>query len=172
MSDGLPQQIDVRRFADSGRHLQGELALVQFQRLSKLVEPSQKSCSFPLRLDFFRQDDGQRVIKGHIEGSVSMICQRCLEPVEVNLSSDISLGVVASDAEAELLPEELDPLVLDESIELYELLEDELLLAMPIVPVHKHCDIPGNIGSKLPENKELPERENPFAILASLKRDS
>lgn len=171
MSDGLPQQIDVRRFADSGRHLQGELALVQFQRLSKLVEPSGNTSVFPLRLDFFRQDDGRRVIKGHIKGRVSMICQRCLEPVEVNLSSDISLGLVTSDAEAELLPEELDPLILEESFQLSELLEDELLLALPIVPLHEHCDLPDNLGSNLSESKELPERDNPFAVLASLKRD-
>ena len=130
MSDGLPQQIDVRRYADSGRHLHGELLLEQLGRLSKRVEPSAGSNRFPLRLEFFRQDDGQRVIKGHIEGSVNMICQRCLESVEVSLSCDISLGLVANDAEAELLPEELDPLVADESTQLYELLEDELQLRL------------------------------------------
>jgi uncharacterized protein len=170
MSDGLPQQIDVRRYADSGRHLQGELSLAQLTRLSKLVEVNEYSQMFPLTLDFSRMDNGQRVIKGHVSGSVSMICQRCLEPVEIILDCDISLGLVVDDAEAELLPDELDPLIAGESTQLYELLEDELLLAMPIVPLHDHCEPPVLIESKQSDNEESTGRENPFAVLAGLKK--
>jgi uncharacterized protein len=171
MSEGLPQQIDVRRLADSGRHLQGELSLDQFTRLSKLVEVSGHTPMFPLSLDFSRLDNGQRVITGHISGGVSMICQRCLEPVKVILDCDISLGLVEDDAEAELLPDKLDPLITGEATHLYELLEDELLLAMPIVPLHDHCELPGNLASDQSDNEEFSGQENPFAVLASLKKE-
>jgi len=169
MSDGLPQQIDVTRFAHTGRRLQGKLSLNQLARLSKLVEENQACQTFLLTLDFSRLDDGRRVIKGQVNGCVSMICQRCLEPVEVNLDCDISLGLVADDAEAELLPAELDPLIAGETTQLSELLEDELLLAMPIVPLHEHCERPGTPLTDSSKDDKLSEHEHPFAVLASLK---
>ena len=124
-----------------------------------------------MSLDFSRQEDGRRIIRGYISGSVVMDCQRCLEPVEIKLDCDISLGIVDDEEEAELLPDQLDPLVAGEESQLYELLEDELILALPIVPVHEECDPPSADNAGEQEDIEVPERENPFAVLASLKKD-
>ena len=170
MSDGLPKTIDARRLADTGRHLQGEISLDSLPRLYQLVH-AQENCLFPLSLEFSRQQGGRRIIRGHISGRVFMDCQRCLEPVEIKLDCDISLGIVADEEEAELLPDELDPLIAGEESQLYELLEDELLLALPIVPTHEQCDSPLLVDTGQQAKLELPERENPFAVLAGLKKE-
>lgn len=167
MSAGLPQQIDARRFAELGRRLEGEVSLQDCPRLSQAVRAGEGPIS--VSLDFEKQSGGQSVVSGNIHGRVVLDCQRCLEPVSIDLQCEVSLGIVDSEAEAEVLPDDLDPLVSGDEIDLVELIEDELLLALPIVPVHDQCDPPAALSGE-GHDTELPERENPFAVLASLKK--
>jgi uncharacterized protein len=169
MSAGLPQQIDVRRFAESGRHLEGEVLLEDCPRLNQITS----ACENPVAvvLDFEKQPGSRLVIHGNVHGQVILECQRCLEPATIDLDCEVSIGVVGSEAEAELLPDELDPVIVEDELNLIELIEDELLLALPIVPVHEHCDLPQAVMSGEKHNAEPPKRENPFAVLASLKKD-
>jgi len=167
MSAGLPQQIDVRRFAESGRHLESDILLQDCPRLNQAVKAGEGPIS--VVLDFERQTGNRPVIYGNILARVVLDCQRCLEPVSIDLQCEVSLGIVKDEAQAELLPDELDPLIAGDEVNLIELIEDELLLALPIVPVHEQCEPPATGEG---HDTELPRRENPFAVLASLKKDT
>ena len=101
------------------------------------------------------------------EAQVALTCQRCLQPVETPLELERSLRFVPGEAEAAALDadSEEDVLALPRWLDLRELAEDELLLALPIVPRHEQCPVP------LPSaaGEEEVARENPFAALQALK---
>jgi len=97
-------------------------------------------------------------------------CQRCLKPVDVPLAIERSfLFVHGEDAAAQLdTDSEDDVLALTRTLDLRELIEDELLLALPIVPRHELCRVP--LVAPADEAEAVEEKPNPFAALAALKR--
>lgn len=122
-------------------------------------------------LEFDIDEQGRPHVRGRIQAHLELVCQRCLEPMGVALDLEPHLGVVESEPEAEHLPEEYDPLVVGEDpLFLADLIEDELVLSLPIVPRHADERCAGVEGGK--EQNDPADRENPFAALAVLKRDS
>lgn len=125
--------------------------------------------------------DEQRIsyMRGHLSAEVSMTCQRCMGPVTVPLEADIAVGFAVSDERASLMPDAYEPCVLaDETVMLADLIEDELILVMPIVAVHPQQSCQPWFKEQQEElsvieevDKEIAEKKNPFAVLASLKRD-
>jgi uncharacterized protein len=101
-------------------------------------------------------------------------CQRCLGPVETLLEVDRWYRFVADEATAELEDEdsEEDVLALEPRPNVLELLEDELLMAMPLVPMHAKCPVAVTlqVGDLGPEAGEISSSKNPFAQLSRLKR--
>ncbi len=178
MSSPLPDVANPRRLCDLGKHFSGSLALSSLSRLAPLLASTEGEVLYELRFD--RGDRGSARIDGWIETTMQVACQRCMEPMPLAVRSEISLAVVAGPEEAERLPDELDPLLLekDESIPLSDLLEDELLLALPVAPVHPveacglrladFCDEP-EVGLVDADADE--EKVNPFAQLAELKSE-
>ncbi len=106
---------------------------------------------------------------GEIQAQVRLICQRCLEPVVVELAAKTSLGFVQTEEQAALLPSDLEPFLYEEEeIPLSSVLEQELLLALPIVAYHDQC----SHQSYEPNEQEVTAAEpkqNPFAVLEQLK---
>ena len=106
------------------------------------------------------------------QAPVWLTCQRCLQPFEVPLTFERRLRFVRGEAEAEALDAESedDVLALSRSLDLRELIEDELLLALPIVPRHEVCPqpLPMAVGEEDLE-EDVPERPHPFAALQALK---
>jgi uncharacterized protein len=102
---------------------------------------------------------------------VTLQCQRCLQPMTEPLAVDRWFRFVASEDEAARLDEECDDdvLVLSRAFDLRELAEDELILALPIVPRHAVCQepLPSDAGDDPIDEEEAP---NPFAALAALRR--
>jgi uncharacterized protein len=105
-----------------------------------------------------------------VNATVWRECQRCLQPVALPIALDSHLRFVKGEAAAAALDEESedDVLELPAALDLRALVEDELLLALPVVPRHEHCPqpLPMQVGDESPE----PE-PSPFAVLAALKRD-
>ena len=102
-----------------------------------------------------------------------LTCQRCLQPLEQPLMLDRRLRFVRGEAQAEALDAESDDdvLALSRSLDLRELAEDELLLALPLVPRHEACPQPLPIAVDADVDAEAEEvRPNPFAALQALKR--
>ncbi|MES2584859.1 MAG: YceD family protein [Pseudomonadota bacterium] len=100
-------------------------------------------------------------------------CQRCLGPVDVPVSFEREFRFVASEAVAEVEDEESeeDVLVLSREFNLLELVEDELLMALPVVPKHDVC--PGAVKLQVADPdfaEEEQEKPNPFAVLGQLKK--
>jgi uncharacterized protein len=109
-----------------------------------------------------------------------LVCQRCLQPAAHPIALDQTYRFVASEEEAARLDEEAgdeeDVLVLPRALKVSELIEDELILALPIVPMHEVCPQPLSYQASSIEEvstniEETPtdEKPHPFAALAQLK---
>ncbi len=116
-----------------------------------------------------------------MNGRVWLDCQRCLRVYEQPIATDMCFEVVASEADADAAPmddDELDVIVGSKRFDLLTLIEDEVLLALPVAPKHDVCPtvheslVTGVDGQAEPEPEVLPEEEkrpSPFAALAGLK---
>ncbi|PJE79935.1 Large ribosomal RNA subunit accumulation protein YceD [invertebrate metagenome] len=168
----LPKTIDPQKLARQGARFEGSLPLRSFKRLVGSLASDQGEVQIFLR--FFLNEDSRIVIEGRAKALLPMICQRCLNIADLPVQAEIHLMGVLTDDQAKQLSGEYDPLLLhDDPVELVSLLEDELLLSLPIVPFHspEECtagavyttDDSGNDSDK-PDGTD-----NPFSVLASLK---
>jgi uncharacterized protein len=175
MSKALPELIHPFRLARKGETLEGSVPIGRMARLAELLHEQVGEAKFELR--FGQDDQGQACVLGHIEARLVMICQRCLESMEVDLACPVCVALVRDDDEIAGLDARYEPLrVGDEGVLLPRLIEDEVLLALPNFSRHRRgaCAMPagadaapeGNGGSR--ESGES-TRENPFSILKSLK---
>ena len=116
---------------------------------------------------------GRIVVSGRIRAPLQMICQRCLESVTLEVQAEPRLIWVKSDEDMEALSPEYDPLLsADGRVALAGLVEDELLLALPLVPGHADgtCRETRKAAARSAPLPVEDDRKNPFAELAKLKR--
>lgn len=171
MLDRLPEYIDPLRLADKRTELKGEIPLNSLGRLADILLNDAGTVAVDL---FFGREGRLAKIEGHIEAILELECQSCLQAVKWPVSTEVKLGVVTSIDQADRLPEVYEPLLInEEKILLKEIVEDELLLALPAFPKHQHdCSVPSadfNKQTSLAEEEQSPS-ENPFSILAKLKK--
>lgn len=168
-SGQLPQSFDPRRFTDQGAEIKGSTTVGALPRLHEFRDSRDEPVE--VALNFGHDEEGRRVIEGTISTSLVMTCQRCLEPVRYRIEARPQLVLVWSEEQMKALPEHLDPLLVgDERVELAELVEEELLLALPLVAMHDTCPVALVPESPGPDAAEAaPKRDNPFAVLASLR---
>ena len=105
--------------------------------------------------------------------SVPLTCQRCMAAVQELLKIDQWYRFVATEdiAMAEDDASEEDLLVMAPQFDLLALLEDELLMALPLVPMHDECPaLPAFRAGVIDVPDEVPGKPNPFAALAQLKK--
>lgn len=177
----LPHMIDPVKFAEQRDCLEGYLSIKDMPRLYELCYKKGNNLGeVKVFLEGGIDQQGIRYLQGYVEGSVPLECQRCLQQMIFNIHADIALSPVYNDEEAEQLPSSYNALYLtDAEVALRDIVEDELLLAIPIAPKHENvnCDH-GEIIKKIKDIKkevdnlsELQENEkaNPFAKLAELK---
>lgn len=119
-------------------------------------------------LNFGLDAAGHRAVHGRVEAVVELTCQRCLQPVAVEIHADVMLAVLKNELDAKKLPESMEFMVLgDEPVWLADLIEDEILLALPVVPRHAHLCAPAHR-----EHDTVDAVQNPFAALADLVKPS
>jgi uncharacterized protein len=168
----LPHQIDPFRLAEAGAQLSGNLPLRQFQRLRQLL--ADDSGEIAVKLDFEVDELGVPIVRGNISASLALVCQRCLEAFEFPVDAEIALAWVKTAQEADKLPLRYEPYVVEETpLLLNDVIEEELLLALPQIPMHEEADCP---ASKLLKQRdkvtdEPEEKANPFSVLAKLKSE-
>ena len=165
MSPDLPLTIEPKRLAKQGETLAGQYALHEMHRLGELLHDKSGKISFRLK---FTHDDNSRVpfIMGDIQADINIICQRCLGCMAMKIERTVYLGIMERQDECLLLPDKCEPLILDEpSVALGKLIEDEVILAIPIAPMHEADDCP---ATALLEKISNQNRNNPFSILKSL----
>ena len=173
MSKRFPDRLDPWRFADLGKEISGKMPLEAFARLSDCLLKPVGEVSFELR--FCRDEQRRARLDGSIRTQLSLECQRCLGELLLPVETELSVVFVQGLKEAEMLPEDLDPcLVEDDLVDFRELIEDELLLALPQVSMHDTdvCHAPREVLSdEVMTETENGGQDNPFAVLAELKRD-
>jgi uncharacterized protein len=169
MSTGLPARLDVLRLADQRARIDATVALAGLPRIAPLLaEPTGEA---RVSLVFGRDAVSRATVEGEVEATLALVCQRCLERVAVPVTCRMSLVVVTDEAAAAALPAEVDPLVVaGREIEAASLVEDELLLAVPVVPMHADAAGCGPVGRRAPDAEPQEPRRNPFAALAALKK--
>lgn len=170
-----PLKLDVAAFAKSDDALlEGTWSLAELERLasSTVAAAEATPVTWRARGELRAVRGGQPQIWLHTEAStrVMLECQRCLMSVAADVTARRSfLFVHGEDTAAELDSDsEDDVLALTRSLDLRELIEDELLLALPIVPRHETCPQP--LLASQPEQAAEEEAPHPFAALAALKR--
>lgn len=166
----LPKMIDPRRNADQDIEYQESMQASLLPRFVEAVGELKEDVS--VRIHLFRDEQNRMRLRGEAEVPVSMACQRCMQPSRQAVRTEIDLVIVYSEDQAKALPKELDAWVAEESANLHELIEDELLLALPIVAYHStdECSLPEELVSQRPE--ETLERQSPFAVLRDLSETS
>ncbi|MGK0270885.1 MAG: hypothetical protein ACI88H_001536 [Cocleimonas sp.] len=170
----LPVEVDPFKLVEQGRLFAGRIPQQDFSRLQELLfsDNENKNNLIAVNLEFTRTDTRLPVIKGHIKAELQMVCNRCLEATDLSIDSTLEVVLVGSDAQAERLQEGFDIwLVEDQTLFLRDFIEDEILLAMPIVISHEDCVPARELIEALPGDESIEEqkKENPFAALKDLK---
>ena len=172
-----PLRLDVAAFAKAGGALEGRWPLRKFLRLTEsavtdALPAEGADVAWRARGEARPVRGGESQVWLHVgaETEVPLECQRCLKPVDMPLAIERSfLFVHGEDAAAQLdTDSEDDVLALTRALDLHELVEDELLLALPIVPRHDVCPEP--LVTARDADEPLDEKPNPFAALAALQR--
>lgn len=167
----LPLRVDPVRSAQKCLDYQGVYPFAQMRRVAESVisMDSDVECSVSCAIDHQRL----AVLQGSAKVAVTLLCQRCEKPFSHLITTNYCFSPVISEEQANLLPEAYEPVNVDEmgEIDLLALVEDEIILALPVFPVHKpeHCGMSeiDRVFGQLPNEAEKP---NPFTVLASLKR--
>ena len=171
LTEPLPATLDVRKAAARGVSVSGTLKPLNLQRFRPLLASDDGAVE--AELTFSRDEENRHVIHVAVEADVTVTCQRCLEPMSQHLISENLLAVMWTDEQAAHLPRHLDPLIVaEEACSLWELVEDELILAMPPFSYHDTEDCRESIAgfsAPVPEEVAAVEKPNPFNVLAQLK---
>ncbi|BBB26204.1 YceD family protein [Amphritea japonica] len=166
----LPKKIDPRKLAERGVRIEGQADVSLLPNLVTMLTDSQAVISVDLQFD--NDELRIRTIKGSAQGKVSMTCQRCLEPVEIEVEAKFNLAVAPTEEHAKKLPKYYDPLIVEDDLELLPMVEEELILSLPIVPYHDDCSVQTSFGDEATADTETDfDKPNPFSVLASLKAD-
>lgn len=172
MSDRLPTQIEPYRLAKAQAVLRGDLALATMSRLADLLASDEGDVAVDLH--FGIDPDGIAFIAGHVSGRLMLQCQRCLQAMPFDVDVELMLGAVASEAQVERLPERYEPLVVTSpTVSLSAIVEDEIILSLPIVTVHDDpaCQPANAPEDEMAEAAMKAKAPNPFAVLAELKTE-
>lgn len=171
----LPALLHPLRYADSGRSVGGSVSVAGMRRLLDALTRSDTQAQVELR--FGRDSSGRAEVRGSVQATLSLTCQRCMHPVEIELDLPVLLGIVESEVEAEQLPESHEPLLVDEEpIRLQDLIEDELILGLPLVALHPqgsaHCGerYPVAPGDDTQSEQSAADDNNPFSVLVAIKK--
>ena len=164
MSRDFPDWVKTEKAAAARREFAGTMPIRRLDRLADMIaDPGESEIAFEL---LFSHDDQRQVrVEVRVRGQVPLICQRSLKIFEHELDSHSVVGLITDEREADALPDDYEPLLVSEGrIKLATLIEEEMLLALPLVPVDPESE---RIGSEAPPA----DTHRPFAELAKLKTD-
>lgn len=155
--------IDSLEFARSGSSLRRCVGIGSFSRLSDLLVSTEGSLD--IRLDGRRDAEGKSWLLLQVEGAPEVRCQRCLRGLRHELRIESRLQLVGPGEEwpdEDLADDSADAIEAEKELKVLSLVEEEVLLALPIAPRHESCEVPaaGTAGKET----------SPFAVLAALKK--
>lgn len=169
MSAPVSELVYALRLARTGACLEGDLDISRMRRLAPLLVADRGAAHY--RLEFSLDPHSRPTVRGRVDASLEVICQRCLEPMIAALDVEVRLGIVRSEAEAVALGDDVEPLLIEaETVSLLGVVEDELILALPAAPLHPAGTCRPPVDTALEPAAEFPAGDNPFAVLSVLKR--
>ena len=167
----LPSTLDVRKAAVRGASVSGVLKPEDLPRFRALLAGD--NGIIRVELAFSRDEENRYLVRVSVSADVSVTCQRCLEAMPVEVSAENTLAVVWTDEQAAQLPRQLDPLIVSgENCQLWEVVEEELILSLPAFSYHdtEVCKTKlASYAEPVPQVAVGEGRPNPFDVLAQLK---
>jgi uncharacterized protein len=165
----IPERVDHRKLANQAGLIEGSLPLQRFHRLGEMLVVREGEVY--VRLEFSKGDFGSTRVNGSAATEVCLICQNCMQQFRRQVTCELALRVVSDESKLEHLPELDDAIVApDKVISLAELVEDELILAMPMISRHEEGQCPDTGYEQeevvLPEVQDEQNTYRPFADLA------
>lgn len=155
--------IDSLDFARRGGELSGEVPVAELPRLTDVLTDSAGAVHYTLR--GFVGKDGRSLLELHLEGACNLRCQRCLNALAypIRLQARLRLVTDGELGDDDIEDDEVDNVPADKHFDVLALIEEELLLDMPIAPKHDSgvCEMAA---------EGLSRSNNPFAVLAGLKK--
>lgn len=150
----------------AGREFSGEVALLSLPRLAALLFEPVGQCRYRVR--FGRDALAVPFVELDVQATLRLLCQRTLQPFDAPQEIVQRLGLIRDEAQESSLPEGYEPVLVDADgmLHPFDLIEDELLLAVPAFPVRPGSE-PRDLSLGAPEEGET--TANPFAALAALK---
>lgn len=154
------------------RSFQGVLPIAALRRLGEALAGTEGTAQY--ELDFGRDEFGTAYLDLRVQAPLTLTCQRTLEPFVLPVTVDSRLGLIRFEREEAALPPEVEPLLVadDGKLNLADVIEDELLLALPLIPVNPDSELPEEVVGPGPEEASSGEgrSDNPFAVLRELKK--
>jgi uncharacterized protein len=182
-----PLRLPVAQFAADAQELSGDWAIAELPRLADSECPPDVGAAAAVSRS---AADLSRRVRWHAAGSLRPVggeqqvwlaltadadvvlqCQRCLLPLDEHVRVDRQFRFVDDEATAAALDDDMEDEVLElpRSLNLRELVEDEMLLALPLVPRHEVCPEP--LPRAFGDVEDVEDATHPFAALAMLRKD-
>jgi uncharacterized protein len=174
MSAELDRLLEPGALAARAFRLRVATPLRDWLRLAAL-DPPAADAGRMVRVDiaFSQNDQGEAVVEGELAVTLRCTCQRCLEEMELEIRAQPKLCFGRAEwLDAAAVAAGFEPCEPEPGATLRQLLEDEMLLAVPVFPVHERSEDCGALAEKLAELEPAarPGKASPFAVLAELKR--
>lgn len=170
-----PPKLDVRQAGQAAQHVVGQDVLSNYERLMEETQGlgAHNTLHWTVRGDLQPDAKGQPQVWLFLKINtvLPLTCQRCLGPVDVPVQIERAFRFVETEAQAELEDDTSaeDVLVLSRDFDLAALIEDEVLMDLPVVPRHDTCPSPVKLSAVDADFEEPSPKPNPFAVLAGLK---
>ncbi len=166
----IPVTIDPIRAAAKKLDYEGIICKSDFSRLADMVDGIENDIE--VRVSFYKDLSGLHVFEGTARTSVVMTCQRCLESMTLSLDAKFKYSSDETLLKQLELEDEFDCAELNSfgEVHLYDIIEDELILSLPLVAKHPEevCPAAGRIGTAGGDDIEQDEGNNPFRALGDL----
>ncbi len=159
--------IDPFEFCRNGESLKGNASLSELGRLAAVCADSEGELVWRVSGTVNKRNQAQLMLS--VSGTVNLMCQRCLSPLVFGFDSETAVLVARTEEQADEMEgalgneDSVEVVVADGKINVLDLIEDEVLLSLPLSPRHEIC--PDSSGDSLKS-----ERESPFSVLEKLKK--
>ncbi|GAC1370863.1 MAG: YceD family protein [Aquirhabdus sp.] len=179
----FPTQIEPFKWAELGFVWQGQVELARFARVAAEVVPPHDQQTIALDCKLYVDDRRIAWLDATMSANLPLTCQRCLHQLDFVLDAHVHLAMFTDEKYLDRLgreKDEIDYVILSEAqiahgaetIDVLNLLEDEILLLLPLSPKHDDCELAvASVGDDLlcSNGQVVEEKRNPFDVLAGLK---
>ncbi|SUO97938.1 YceD family protein [Suttonella ornithocola] len=165
-AEQLPKHIEPWTIARSRKILKGSFPLMQTQELRQWAE---KGKNIEVYLEGYLDQQHRAHLKGQLQLTLSLQCQRCLEPMPWNADIRFDYLLIHNESQEQQVEYGSETLICaEDDMDLAWFLEEEVLLAMPMIAKHDNCTMLINTVSETTPSDEGIKKETPFAQLKTL----